>query len=144
MERVLGTSGTRRGRIGLTEEQVERIAELQRDAARRDYYDRITLDDNLATEHREVFIRALKNVLATELALFTFAQIIDGLPVADVGFDRRDHGLRGDHPLDEHEELCAGAMEKARELEKVWDPSTLKFNPEVWRRPVVVDTPCSP
>ena len=73
-----------------------------------DYRERVTLGDRVSLEHYAIFTRALKNVLATELALFTFAQIIDGLPIADVGFDRRGHGLSGDHPLDEHEELWPG------------------------------------
>ena len=131
MENVLTTSGVLETRAGLTEEQVERIAAEQREAARLDYRERVTLEDRVSPEHYVIFTRALKNVLATELALFTFAQIIDGLPIADVGFDRRDHGLTGDHPLDEHEELCLGALDKARELDGAWDPSTLKFHPKV-------------
>ena len=117
--------------VFFTEDQIERIAAQQRDAARRDYRERITLGDRLSPGHSRIFLRALNNVLATDLALFTFAQIVDGLPIADVGWDRRDHTLLGDHPLDEHEELCPGALEKARELQQIWEPSTLKFNPQV-------------
>ena len=102
MESILGTVYTARGRLLFTEDQVERIAALQRDAARRDYQERVTMEGRLTLGHNRVFVRALNNVLATELAVFTFAQIIDGLPTADVGFDRRDHGLRGNHPLDSH------------------------------------------
>ena len=131
MENVLTTSGVLETRAGLTEEQVERIAAEQREAARLDYRERVTLEDRVSPEHYVIFTRALKNVLATELALFTFAQIIDGLPIADVGFDRRDHGLSGDHPLDEHVELCPGALDMARELGGAWGPSTLKFHPKV-------------
>ena len=131
MESVLKTSGRAVGRVGLTEDQANRVAAAQREAARLDYDSRIALEGNVTTEHYEFLLRALNNVLATEVALFTFAQIIDGLPIADVGFDRRDHGLHGDHPLDEHTEICPGAMDKARELEREWDPTTLKFSPKV-------------
>lgn len=131
MESILGTVYTARGRLLFTEDQVDRIAALQRDAARRDYRERVTLEGRVTPGHNRVFVRALNNVLATDLALFTFAQIVDGLPIADVGWDRRLHMLQGDHPLDEHEELCPGALEKARELQKNWEPSMLKFNPQV-------------
>lgn len=83
-------------------------------------------------EHRDALLRAITNVLSTEVALFTFAQLVDGLPTADVCYDRRYHNIFGDHIIDEvHEELCEGAMDKAREMARDWDPSILKFSPKV-------------
>lgn len=105
------------------------VAQL-RIKARADHAARIS-PEKLKEEHRAILVRAVNNVLATELALFTYAQIIDGLPVADVAWDRRAPGLPGDHPLDSHEELCPGAMDKARELCPKWDASMLAFDPEV-------------
>jgi hypothetical protein len=76
-------------------------------------------------------IRAIDNVLATDEAILTYAQIIDGLPTADVSYDRRVTGIHGNHPIDEHEELCPGALDKARELCPQWDPAMLAFSPRV-------------
>ena len=115
---------------GLDPEQVERLVVHLRESARIDHWRRTDLS-SLEPEHRQAFVHALKNVLSTELALFTFAQIVDGLPTADVGWDRRGHGLWGDHPLYDHEELCPGAMEKTRELRDLWDLAMLRFNQKV-------------
>ncbi|KAK4171154.1 hypothetical protein QBC36DRAFT_340533 [Triangularia setosa] len=96
-----------------------------------DHRARIPLD-KLDAEHRAVFVRAINNVLSTELAIFTYAQIIDGLPIGEVVYDSRLVDLPEGHPLDtEHEELCPGAIEKAREVCQKWDPDILKFNPNV-------------
>ncbi len=46
----------------------------------------------------------------------TFAQIVDGLPIADVAYQRRFHGLDNDHPIEDHAELCGGVMERTREI----------------------------
>ena len=66
-------------------------------AAREAYASRVAFDSLKSERHREVLMRALTNVLSTELALFTYAQIIDGLPIADVAWDQRYHGLFPDH-----------------------------------------------
>ncbi|RSL83585.1 hypothetical protein CEP51_004445 [Fusarium floridanum] len=81
--------------------------------------------------HRDILGRAIKNVLSTELAQFTYAQIIDGLPTGDVSWDRRYPGVFGEHPIDsDHEELCPGAMEKARKFYTQWSPEILMFDPK--------------
>ncbi|KAK5656054.1 hypothetical protein OQA88_5193 [Cercophora sp. LCS_1] len=105
------------------------VAKL-RAKAQADHRARTTMD-RLDAEHRAVFVRAINNVLATEEALFTYAQIIDGLPIADVAWDRRSPGIFGDHPIEEHEELCPGALEKAREVCRQWDPAILSFDAKV-------------
>jgi len=91
--------------------------------------------DGLDIKRRDTLVRAINNVLSTNEAMFTFAQIIDGLPTADVGWDRRSTGLWGDHPLDAHEELCPGAMEKVQEVCPKWNLSMLRFNPKVGCNP---------
>lgn len=95
-----------------------------------DYSQRITLKSLDAT-HYETFVRAMRNLLATESALESCPQIIDGLPIGDVAWDQRCHGLDPNHPFDEHEEPCPECIEKAQELQKEFDGSTLKFNPKV-------------
>lgn len=94
---------------------------------------RVPPDPMLDAEHQAVLVRAIRNVLASEEAVFTFAQIIDGLPTGDVAWDRMTHHLTGDHPLDEHEELCPGAMDKARELCGRWRTEMLAFDPKLLR-----------
>ncbi|KAK4442731.1 hypothetical protein QBC34DRAFT_363206 [Podospora aff. communis PSN243] len=104
---------------------------------------RVAPDTMVDGEHQAVLVRAIGNVLAAEEAVFTFAQIIDGLPTADVAWDRLTHHLTGDHPLDEHEELCPGAMDKARELCGRWRTEMLAFDPKLLRA-FCAATPGSP
>lgn len=67
------------------------IAEKLRAKAQADHKARVSID-KLDDAHREVLVRAINNVLATDEAVLTYAQIIDGLPIADVAFDRRVSG----------------------------------------------------
>lgn len=136
MESVLAAPDNTADDDLLTREQVERIVVELKEAAQLDYRERIPLGDgNVPSEHKTVFVRALNNVLSTELTVITFAQIVDGLPIAEVAFDRVDEAVWPDdgHPVEEHEELCPGALDKARELRKAWESeySTLKFHPKV-------------
>jgi hypothetical protein len=108
-----------------------RLKELAREslAARAPY----GADDS---EHYKLFSRAVHNVLSTDLALFTFAQIVDGLPTAEVAADRRFPILsyldNDYHPIDDHLELCPGAMERTREIHQQLELSSLLFDPAVW------------
>ncbi|KAK4170839.1 hypothetical protein QBC36DRAFT_341183 [Triangularia setosa] len=112
-------------------DEMDSVLAQLRTKALADHRARVSLD-KLDAEHRSVFVRAINNVLSTELAIFTYAQIIDGLPIADVAFDSRWVDIPEGHPLDvDHEELCPGAMEKAREVCLKWDPELLKYNPNV-------------
>lgn len=131
MEQILGASANPPHDL-LTDEQVEHIGSLQREAALRDYRERIP-PGNLDSEHNQIFAHALGKVLNTDLALLTFAQIIDGLPITDVALDRVDecYWPEDGHPVEDHEELCPGALDKARELRKTWGSSMLRFSPKV-------------
>lgn len=113
-------------------DQLEIHVQLMRSAARKAYANRVPFTCVSSHLHRDILERAIRNVLSTELAMFTFAQIVDGLPTADVAWDRRYPGIFGDHIIDEvHEELCPGALEKARELHDGFDVSALMFDPKV-------------
>lgn len=112
-------------------DQLEAHKKKLRDIARTAYDSRLPFQSINSERHRQILDRAIRNVLSTELAQFTYAQIIDGLPIADVAWDRRLPGIMGEHIIDGHETLCPGALEKAREYYKEWDPSSLKFDPEV-------------
>ncbi|KAJ3524581.1 hypothetical protein NM208_g12004 [Fusarium decemcellulare] len=84
--------------------------------------------DTLGEDHKRIFIRALTNLLSTEAAEYTYAQILDGLPTED---SLRESYLRlQDHPVYElnHAELCEGFLEKAREFRAHFDPAELRFD----------------
>jgi hypothetical protein len=115
--------------MAVKSEDMNALTAHLRSLAREQHSARVS-PEGLDAEHHAALIRAISNVLSTELALFTFAQIIDGLPTADVGWDRRSPGLAGEHPLDSHEQLCPGAMDKARELCPMWSPAMLAFHPK--------------
>jgi hypothetical protein len=94
--------------------------------AKHDYANRVPYEAIKSDWHRCTLLRAIQNVLSTELAVFTYAQIIDGLPTADVAWERRYPGIFGDHIIDDmHEDLCPGAMERARGYYDNWNPSFL-------------------
>ena len=112
-------------------EELEAHTEKLRGVARNAYENRVAFDAITSDHHREVLDQAIRNVLSTKLAKFTYAQIIDGLPTADVAWDRRLPGIMGEHIIDDHETLCPGALEKAEKYHQTWDPKILKFDPEV-------------
>ncbi|KAK4171749.1 hypothetical protein QBC36DRAFT_390914 [Triangularia setosa] len=82
-----------------------------------------------STTHYSLFIRAMNNILSTELAQFTYAQIIDGLPIEDVAWDRRIPAVYGNHPIEHHPDLCPGALDCARKQKDEIDFSILSFDP---------------
>ncbi|KAK4097276.1 hypothetical protein N658DRAFT_434334 [Parathielavia hyrcaniae] len=62
--------------------------------------------------HRDLLDLAVRNVLATERALETFAQIADGLPLCSVARDSRV-SYEYCHEVARHTSLCPGATEAA-------------------------------
>jgi hypothetical protein len=65
------------------------------------------------THHDSLFV-ALRNVLNTDIALVTYAQIIDGLPTSDAAWDQYASKYWPAHPINDHKMLCEGALEKAK------------------------------
>lgn len=113
-------------------EELQAHTEKLRVAARAAHDQRVPFRSISSVHHRLVLDRAIKNVLSTELAQFTYAQIIDGLPTGDVSWDCRYCGAFGEHPIDsEHEKLCPGALEKAREYYEQWNSEILMFEAKV-------------
>ncbi|KAJ4310293.1 hypothetical protein N0V84_011045 [Fusarium piperis] len=79
----------------------------------------------LPETHQDTFRRALRNILSSDVAEHTCAQILDGLPTEQSyleGYVR----LEG-HPVFElgHTEMCQGFLDKAREFRDRFDPSEL-------------------
>ncbi|KAH7158516.1 hypothetical protein DER46DRAFT_360147 [Fusarium sp. MPI-SDFR-AT-0072] len=65
--------------------------------------------DRLEGYHYDSLSLALRNVLNTDIALTTYAQIIDGLPIADVVWDRYSGIYDSSHPINIHKRLCEEA-----------------------------------
>ncbi|KAL5588979.1 hypothetical protein FOBRF1_015507 [Fusarium oxysporum] len=70
--------------------------------------------DRLEGYHYDSLFLALRNILNTDIALTSYAQIIDGLPTADVVWDRYSGIYDSSHPINNHKTLCEGALEKAK------------------------------
>lgn len=79
----------------------------------------------LEADHRQGFEQALMRVLKTGPAEHTFAEIIDGLPVkrSYVEF----HWPQDGHPAYQHDEICPGVVERARELQSKFSVTKLRF-----------------
>lgn len=90
---------------------------------------------HLDTNHRDAFYGAIQAVLASNLAEITMAQLVDGLPQADIAWRARGNHLTTAHPLAGHEQFCEGALEKTRSLRDDFDPDTLSFESRVSTRP---------
>ncbi|KAF4472493.1 hypothetical protein FALBO_618 [Fusarium albosuccineum] len=116
----------------MEKEDLEVHCERTREVARYAYDHRVPFSYIKSELHWRTLDRAVRNVLGTEVAALTCAQIMDGLPIADVAYDQRLPGLFGEHPIEDlHEELCPGTMDKAREFYENWDPYFLRFDPKV-------------
>ncbi|KAK4096058.1 hypothetical protein N658DRAFT_532666 [Parathielavia hyrcaniae] len=62
----------------------------------------------LNTTARDITVHAINNVLSSEIAKQTYAQIVDRLPLAHVSLDRFYEHICSDHPLRvEHKELSS-------------------------------------
>jgi len=85
------------------------------------------LDD----QHREVLDRAIRNVLGTDLALQTYSQIVDGLPLAPVAHDQYLARRTVKHPIAHHTSLCAGAVEIAQGILSETDIDAFGFDAKV-------------
>ncbi len=88
--------------------------------------------ENLDLEHLQSLSKALSRILATEVAEFTFAQIIDSSPTYRSFMDFHfSPPVIDDWPIRLHEALCNGAVEKFQTLRSSFHPLALKFEPQV-------------
>ncbi|RFU31839.1 hypothetical protein B7463_g4506, partial [Scytalidium lignicola] len=83
--------------------------------------------DLLDNNHLEIFSQALMNVLTTEVAEDTYAQIVDGLPTEESFLDF--HFYAEGHPVFEqnHTRLCGGSLKKVQKFRSSFDPTTIEF-----------------
>ena len=87
--------------------------------------------DSLKEQHRVVIVRVVSNLLSTEIAELTFAQIVDRLPLAEVTDDTYNNGaiLSHIHPLyTEHTQLCPGVLETTRKFRADFNLNILQFD----------------
>lgn len=89
--------------------------------------------ESLEPNHKAHLVNAVMNVLSTDIAKETLAQIVDGAPIASVEQDRYGGSeLPSLHPLYErHQNLCPGAMDRLLELSAQFRPDSLKLAAEV-------------
>ena len=87
--------------------------------------------EHLDPGHFEALRLALSNLLATDVAEFTYAQIIDGLPTTSSFYDFHSLYDTDDHPAQLHPTLCDGVMDRVYKFRSAFDPLSLKFEPYV-------------
>ncbi|KAI1271876.1 hypothetical protein F5Y07DRAFT_413172 [Xylaria sp. FL0933] len=85
----------------------------------------------LDSYHYKAFAIAIHRVLATDLALETYSQIIDGLPLSKVAWDRYSGRLDRRHPISLHTKLCTEAFEVAKSMRDQLDMRVFSFEPKV-------------
>lgn len=90
-----------------------------------------TIAQALDDAHQVAFVRAITNVLATDIAELTLAQLVDGLPLWDVAIDSSCYTYMIDEPVFNHKELCPGVMEKLQALRHLFDPLSMEIRTEV-------------
>ncbi|KAI1362412.1 hypothetical protein F5Y08DRAFT_312047 [Xylaria arbuscula] len=88
--------------------------------------------DGLDAEHLDILTLAMSNILRTEVAEFTYAQIVDGSPTS-LEFQLSHRWPPKDHPVREHKTLCPGAREKTCKLRSEFQITSLRFSPELLR-----------
>ncbi|KAH6854043.1 hypothetical protein B0I37DRAFT_21105 [Chaetomium sp. MPI-CAGE-AT-0009] len=75
--------------------------------------------------HREILVRTVANILPSPIAKQTYSQIVEVLPLSDVGLDVYPNDLFNHPVLEEHKELCPGVAERADKLRASFDVSAL-------------------
>jgi hypothetical protein len=84
---------------------------------------------HLDAEHLEPLKQAMHNLLSTPIAEETYAQIVDGMPIANVYAE--DHWFYEGLPVMQHKELCLGVLEKTRSFRSQFDILSLEVPPKV-------------
>ncbi|KAK4244154.1 hypothetical protein C7999DRAFT_17550 [Corynascus novoguineensis] len=82
----------------------------------------------LGLDHHHLQTRALRNILSTELAEITYAQLFDGFPTLDTAYSKRAYWMYDGHPLHDHPKLCEGSLERARVFRDNFNPAVLLFD----------------
>lgn len=91
--------------------------------------------DILDEDHLQPLRRAITNCLATSIAEYTYAQILDGQPTYSVY--AADHYWESDWPIVQHKELCPGFLNEVKALRSDFDVLSLNFETKVGLRKTV-------
>lgn len=94
--------------------------------------ERSRVNEILDQPHQARFCRAIRNILHSKPAEFTFAQLVDGLPLEKVAHS--SVALLFESPVREHETLCPGAMDKASAFRDSFEPASLDLPVDVMKR----------
>lgn len=92
---------------------------------------KVSIEDILDVQHRSAAILAITNVLSASRAEITMAQLIDGLPLRNIAKEGRGHTISIGHPLQEHLELCEGALDRTRAWLRALEVSKLRIEHSV-------------
>jgi hypothetical protein len=84
--------------------------------------------DELDSEHSDAITRAVLRLLDTQLAVQTYSQIIDGVPLCNVARGQQNHRVPLSHPLNNHVTLCPDVVDTARQFRADFSMETLKFD----------------
>jgi hypothetical protein len=87
--------------------------------------------DVLDVEHRDAVTRAVFRLLDTEIAVQTYSQIIDGVPLCGVARGLQNHRVLLGHPLESHVTLCPDVADTAIQFKANFNMETLKFDTKV-------------
>lgn len=89
--------------------------------------------NELDSQHRDALTGAVLRLLDTDLAVETYGQIIDGVPLYHVAHGQQGHRIYIGHPLERHNALCPGVVDAARQFRAEFSMETLKFDTKVGR-----------
>lgn len=84
---------------------------------------------SLDAEHQASFKHAMANLLSTPIAEFTYAQIVDGMPISNIY--KEDHRFCEGFPVLDHKDLCPGTMDKTRAFRSQFDIDSVEFEPKL-------------
>ncbi|KAK3297370.1 uncharacterized protein B0H64DRAFT_392019 [Chaetomium fimeti] len=84
--------------------------------------------DGLDLQHSDAITRAVLRLLDTELAVQTYGQIIDGVPLCDVARGQQGHRVYRGHPLENHNTLCPGVVDTVKQFRADFNMERLKFD----------------
>ncbi|KAK8068465.1 hypothetical protein PG996_007577 [Apiospora saccharicola] len=90
---------------------------------------------DLDSQHRNTLDDAISHIIGTQAALETYAQIIDGLPLAHITRNRYKSKHHNEHPIHAHIELRDGAEDIAISMRETFDLTQLSFDSKVLRKP---------
>ena len=85
----------------------------------------------LDVQHGDVLTRAVLRLLGTEIAVQTYSQIIDGVPLFGVARGQQKRLVPLAHPINSHVTLRPGVADIVKRFRAEFSMKTLKFDTKV-------------